>query len=210
AALLVSPRILRRLLRAEFGGSYLLSDVPHEGCYVFDRDVLFRHVEQDELGIEPDRVLPPAVILLARPTAEQLAGWGREGALQRYWRLLFHARVHVTLRRRREEGLLTQADVFARIEQIGATEFGEVRTVLCQENLLPPHPDDLGVYIEFAASYLEMRYFRANLLATFFPAFADLKRVAEVLAQDLDAAGLVATSRLPPPPEPAVRTAATS
>ena len=35
-------RVLRRLLRAEFGSPYLLSDVPHESCYAFDRDMLFR------------------------------------------------------------------------------------------------------------------------------------------------------------------------
>src|SRR5262249_38953835 len=61
AALLVPLRALRRLLRAEFGGPYLLSDVPHENCYTFDRDTLFRHVEADELGLEPDQLLPPMV-----------------------------------------------------------------------------------------------------------------------------------------------------
>jgi hypothetical protein len=204
SALLVPLRALRRLLRAEFGGPYLL--VPHENCYAFDRDMIFRHVEPDELGLEPDQLLPSTVILLARPSTEQLEGWGREGALLRYWRLLFHARVHVTLHRRHEEGLLTPADILARIEQIGATEFGEVRTVLRQENVLPRGADDLAVYIEFAASYLEMRYFRSNLLATFFPAFHDLQRIDNVLAQDVDAAALFASTRLPGAPEPVVRT----
>ena len=48
AAVLVSPRILRRLLQAEFDVPYLLVQAPHERCYFFDRQVLFRHVEQDE------------------------------------------------------------------------------------------------------------------------------------------------------------------
>src|SRR5205823_1667185 len=72
AAVLVSPRVLRRIVQAELQVPYLLTQVPHENCYFFDRQVLFRHVEQDELGLEPDHLLPPTVILLARPTAEQV------------------------------------------------------------------------------------------------------------------------------------------
>ena len=206
AAVLVSQRLLRRLLRAEFGGSYLIQEVPHENCYIFDRDVLLSHVEQDELGLEPEQLLPPLVILLARPSAEQLDAHGIDSTLLYYWRLLFHARVHVALRRRHEEGLLTPADLLARIEQIGATEFGEVRTILQQEHALPPPGDDLSVYTEFAATYLELRYFRANLLATFFPAFYDFARVDAVLAQDVDGSALFNATRLPGAPEPVVRT----
>src|SRR5262249_44396991 len=44
------------------------------------------------------------------------------------------------------------------------------------------------------------------LLATFFPAFHDLRRIDDVLAQDVDAAALFASTRLPGAPEPVVRT----
>src|SRR5579885_1567451 len=123
SAVLVSPRILRRLLQAEFRVPYLLVHAPHERCYVFDRQVLFDHVEQEELEIEPERLLPPTVILLARPAPDEEQKLDRESTLLEYWQLLFHAHVHLALRRRREEGLLTPAEVHARVARIGQTEF---------------------------------------------------------------------------------------
>ena len=206
AAVLVSPRILRRIVQAELQVPYLLTQVPHENCYFFDRQVLFGHVEQDELGLEPDHLLPPTVIVLARPAAEQLQALRREGILLRYWRLLFHCRVHVALRLRHEDGRLSPTDVLDRIEQIGPTEFGEIRTVLRQENVLLPGADDLGVYMEFVATYLELRYFRANLLGTYFPALQDLSRIDLLVARDVDADALFAATRLPGAPNPVVRT----
>src|SRR5260370_541473 len=72
AAVLVAPRILRRVLQAQFNVPYLLVHVPHERCYVFDRQVVFQAVEQDELELEPDPLLPPILILLARPSLDEL------------------------------------------------------------------------------------------------------------------------------------------
>src|SRR5262249_41100271 len=155
---------LRRALQAAFKSRHLLTRVPHEFVYFFDRQELFRYLEPDELGLEPDHRLPATVILLARPSTEQLQALGRETILSRYCRLLFHAHVHVALDRLQQEGRLTPADIRTRVEQIGATEFSEIRTVLVQENGLLPPPEDVHVYIEFVAFYLELKYFRSNLL----------------------------------------------
>ena len=206
SAILVSPRILRRVLQAEFKVPYLLMRVPHERCYFFDRQILFRHVEQDELDLEPDHLLPPTVILLARPTAEQMREWTTEVVLARYWRLLFHAQVHVALHRRHQEGHLTPADVRARVEQIGTTEFGEIRTVLKQETDLLPPASDLDVYVEFVAIYLELRCFRSNLLSTYFPSIQDFKVIDRLMAADVDADALFARTRLPGALDPVVCT----
>src|SRR5438128_5034098 len=162
AAVLVSPRVLRRILQEAYQVPFLLVQAPHERCYFFDREVLFRHVEQDELEIEPDRLLPPTVILLARPTAERLESATADELLSRYWRLLFHCHVHMALEKRHRQGHLTLDTVRARIDQIGRTEFEEIRSVLHEEKDLLPPGDDLRTYIEFAAVYLELRYFRAN------------------------------------------------
>jgi hypothetical protein len=206
AAVLVAPRILRRVLQAEFNVPYLLVHVPHERCYAFDRQVVFRAVEQDELELEPDRLLPPTVILLARPSSEELLARGSDALLSRYWRLLFHAHVHLALQRRHQEGRLTLEDVRARIEQFGQTEFEEIRSVLHQENYLLLPQDDLSVYIEFAAVYLELRYFRTNLRSTYFPALHDFQTVDQLLAQDVDADTLFTKTRLPGAPDPVIRT----
>jgi hypothetical protein len=206
AAVLVPARILRRMVQAEFKVPYLLVQVPHERCYFFDRQVLFSHVEQDELELEPDRMLPPTVILLSRPSTEQLQAQDREATLLRFWRLLFHAQVHLALHQRQQEGKLTPATVRAHIEQIGETEFEEIRTVLQQENSLLPPPDEVNVFVEFAATYLELRYFRTNLRATYFPAIRDFQVIDQILAQHIDADQLFGKSRLKGAPDPVVRT----
>lgn len=206
AAVMVAPRILRRVLQAEFKVPYLLVQVPHERCYFFDRQVLFRHVEQDELDLEQDRMLPPTVILLTRPPLEDMQTLGREAILSKYWRLLFHVRIHLALAEKLQAGTLTPADIRARIERIGQTEFEEIRTVLQQENDLIPPPDDVNVYVEFAAVYLELRYFRSNLIASYFPALGDTALIDQLLAQDVDAADLFVKTRLPGAPDPVIRT----
>ena len=104
-AVLVQPRILRRMLRAEFKVPHLLIQAPHEKCYFFDRQVLFREVEQDELDLQADHALPPTVILLARPSAEELQDLDNEALLLQYWQLLFHAQVHLALHRRFQSGV---------------------------------------------------------------------------------------------------------
>jgi hypothetical protein len=206
SVVLVPPRILRRVLQREFRVPYLLVEAPHEQCYAFDRQILFRWVEQEELDVEPDCLLPPTVILLARPSAEQLETLERDQTLVKYWQLLFHAQVHLALQGRVQQGLLTAADVRARIEHIGRAEFEEIRSVLKQENYLLPPEDDVSVYIEFAAVYLELRYFRSNLRRTYFPALASFQDLDRLLDQDLDSRALLARTRLPGAPDPVIRT----
>jgi hypothetical protein len=206
AAILVSSRILRRVLQAEFKVPYLLMEVPHERCYFFERSVLFRHVEQEELDIEPERLLPPTVILLARPTVEQMQLLGRDETLLKYWRLLFHAQVHLALLRRQADGHLTDSEIRSRIERIGRSEFEEIRTVLRHEHHLLTPGDDRSVFFEFAAVYLELRHFRGNLRATYFPALNDFRLIDQMLASDLDAEAIFSQTRLPGAPNPVVRT----
>src|SRR6267378_2122301 len=95
AAVLVSQRVLERLIQQERKLPTFLWAVPHRKCYVLDRHILFRHVDQDELDLEPDRLLPPTVILLARPSPEELQNTKPEDILLKYWRRLFHANIHV-------------------------------------------------------------------------------------------------------------------
>ena len=84
----------------------------------------------DELGVAPRRSLPDTVVLLVKPDPDKLAALSRDEALVLYWRLLFHARVHVALDERVAEGRLTEAGVRHRIQRIGTTEFDAIRAVL--------------------------------------------------------------------------------
>lgn len=205
AAILVSPRVLDRVLRQEHRLRSLVSKVPHRHCYVVDRHLLFRHVEQDELDLEPERLLPATVILLARPSPEELAAGDDKPLLLKYWRRLFHAEVHLALQIRCEEGELFAADVRKRIDQIGPVAFEEIRRVLTEDGLLPGNADDRTVYIEFVAAYLELHYFAADLLPAYFPALLDRDRVWRLLSQEVDSDSLFARSRLAGAPDPVSR-----
>jgi hypothetical protein len=209
AAVLVPPRVIERLIQGQNQLSYLFGQVPHRKCYVVDRATLYRHVDPDELEIEPDRLLPSTVILLSRPSTPNATTQDRESILLTYWRRLFHGYIHRALAQQVNEGRLNAAGVRERIERIGVANFAEIRMVLDQEKYLTPsgaEASEMDVYIEFAAVYLELRYFAANLLPVYFPGLSDPAKIDALLARDVDAEELFARSRLEGAPQPVFRT----
>ena len=201
AAVLVPAR-LRRVIQQVCNLPTLLWKVPHAESFVVDRHILFRHVEQEELDLEPDQRLPATVILLPRPEGAELHEADLRAVLLKYWRRLFHARIHLLLEEQRSEKTLTAQHYRARIEQIGLAEFDEIHTVLQQEHLLKPKADDGEVYIEFAAVYLELKFFAGNLVPTYFPGIHDFERIDRLLREDLDYDALYAQTRLAEAPDP--------
>lgn len=208
AALLVAPRLLRRVIKRDRRLVGLGRRVPHARSYVLSGESLLACIDAGDLGFSADRPLPPTVLLLARPEPEELAAAGRERVLVRTWRLLFHARVHQVLAARRADGLLSDAAVRHRIQLLGPTEFAAARAVLIEENYLFPGRDLLGDYIEFAAVYLELRFFAPLLLSAMFPGLGDLAAVDALLAEDIDGPALFAATRLPGAPDPLALAAA--
>jgi hypothetical protein len=192
-ALLVEPRLLRRVIKQHHRLVGLGAAVPHDRCLALGREELLAIVGPERLG-PAARDLPETAVLLQRPhlDAEEDAP---ARALSALWRVLFHSRVHVELQRRLKDGTLTDAALRKRVHRIGQTEFDEIRLVLRQDNhLLPPY-GDRTTYVEFAALYLELRLFDPRTLAKFFPTLDDLEQVDAVLAQDLDAQALLAATR---------------
>src|SRR5206468_3393973 len=116
--------------------------------------------------------------------------------LRKYWRLLFHARVHAALRQRRQSGALDDGTVRERVRRLGLAEFAEARLVLRQEHFLLPPGDDATTYEEFAALYLELRHFAPDKLPRYFPDL-DAAAAERVLAEDVDAEALLRATRLP-------------
>jgi hypothetical protein len=201
AALLVPPRLLRRMIKRDRQLARIGLQVPHHRSYVISREALLALATPDELGLKPDRELPPTVLLIARPEPEQLAAQPRGLALVTYWRLLFHARVHVAVAARLVEQC-SEAAIRKRIHRIGQTEFNEVRAVLRQENFLLPPRDDRTTYEEFAALYLELSFFATTLLPHYFPTIDDFGRIDAILAEDVNAPALFAATRLAGAPDP--------
>src|SRR5262249_23285247 len=115
AALLVPPRILRRVIKKDRGLGGPGLQVPHRQGYVIGREALLRIADLDDLGVAPDRELPATLLLFPRPEARQSRALPREDTLLKYWRLLFHARVHLAVARRRADGKLTDAAVLERV-----------------------------------------------------------------------------------------------
>ncbi len=196
AAVLVSARILERVIREDYRLPNMHWNIPHYKSFVCDRQQLFRHAEQADLELESDQLLPDTVILLVRPDAEEMSNLERTRLLLKYWRRLFHARVHVALGSLHAEGRLDELTLRERIEAVGRTEFEEVRDVLDEDHWLPPDASDREVYTEFAAVYLEMRLFAASLLPNYFPGIRDFGKVEQLLARDIDALSLFESTRL--------------
>ncbi len=205
AALLVAPRLLRRIIKHDRGLTHLGLQVPHRKSYVIGREALLALASRAELGVSPQRVLPETVHLIAEPEPDVLAGQTRAQVLVGTWRLLFHAHVHVAIAARLAEQHVTQAALRRRIHQIGQTEFNEIRSVVRQEGYLLPPQDDRTTYEEFAALYLELNFFAAPLVPRYFPAIEDFSVIDQVLALDVDGAALFRATRLPGAPDPDFR-----
>ena len=200
AALLVPPRLLRRVIKRDRHLSGFGLQVPHRKCYVIGRDALLAVVDRTDLGVDPDRELPDTVVLLPRPDAARLYSQGPEITLVKYWRLLFHAAIHRAIDLRR----LTGADIRARVREIGQAAFEEIRAVLRQEKFLLPPADDAEIYEEFAGLYLDLTYFAPALLPHYFSAIDDFDRTSRLLAVDVDGRALFSATRPTGAPDPDV------
>ncbi|MBI3408265.1 MAG: hypothetical protein HY040_07900 [Planctomycetes bacterium] len=197
AAVLVTPSVLDKIIRQALKLPAWMWSVPHHESWIVDRQLLFRHVEQEDLLVKPDRLLPATVLLLELPESRENHLGDERYLLREYWRRLFHASVDLAFINQAMEGKWTAEVVEDRVGRLGRTVFEEIRTVLEQENRLPPHADDRTVYFEFVAFFWEMHYFARPLLGSFFPGIADLAAAERIAGQDVDAEGFMRRTRLP-------------
>ena len=128
--------------------------------------------------------------MLAQPDTRELAETPSGDLLDRYWRLLFYLRVHSAFDDKLTAGELPAAGVRGRIERIGRVAFDEARSVLGQEEMLLPPETEASAYVEFAATYLELRYFAPSFVPRYFPGLESLAVVDAVVAEDVDAGAL--------------------
>ena len=194
---LVDPRVLRRVIwldRRLTGPGFT---VPHHKSYVIPWGRLLAYVDRAELELPPTAELPGMVILLTKPANDEALDLvPTEQSLRHYWRLLFHARVHTQLERRMADYQPHGDFATERRRQIGAAEFVEIRSVLLRDELLFPEPTDVDVYIEFAAVYLELRYFAQHDLPVYFPAVRDWQEMDRIISQDVYHSHLLDSTRL--------------
>ena len=221
----VPPRVLRRVIKQHNHLTGFALRVPHRKSYAIDSAALLEIVDRGELSPKDGSDLPGRVILLSSPEPRTIDAVAAGILLAHYWRLLFHIRVHTAVEAaahgawetgcrlgavsRRANGCIaetTERSISApadrtsslarrRIEQIGPAGFEEIRLVLAQENFLLPPAGDWSCYVEFAALYLELRYFSPSFLPRYFPSLDDAKAVEAVLGQDVEADCLFQATR---------------
>lgn len=139
------------------------------------------------------------VIAMATPTPAESQRLGPELIEERQLRLAFHGAVHIAFAKLD----LDQGQVRQRVRQLGRAEFEEIRYLLERDDRLRQPSDDREVYIEFAASYLELCLFAPELVPAAFPGLTHLERIRGVVATDIDVASLSAACGLN---EPALKT----
>jgi len=194
-AFFVLPRVVRRVLQNELNITTNWVPPPHRKTCVIERDQLLWLVARDELGVDPDAVLPQRLILIARPEEERLDSFTREGLLRYYWRLLFHARIDFELELKTSVNRMTTAELRRRIDSLGQTQFDEIRSVLRAEHMLRRPDDARHVYGEFVAVYHELREFAPNLIPLYFPSLPSQEAVLATIGPDCDAASLLEATR---------------
>ena len=195
AAVLVSPRVLDGVAREKHQLPALSWSVPHAFACVTTRQVLFRHVEQDELDLQADELLPDVLHLIVRPERDEFDDPTQ--LLLKYWRLLFHVQVHGKL----EAAPGTADDWQRRAQALGAADFAEIRQILVHDNLIAETADTRDAFIEFASTFLEYHHFAPSLLPSFFPRITGPAAIERLLRADIDGAAIKQRTRLPGAPD---------
>ena len=190
----IASRIVRRVIRNEIDLPALIGRVPHRKSFVISAAQAQQIVLNDELGLDSGAPLPATLLLLARPEEHELEAMAADALREHYRRLHFHARVHAALDERLTRGELNELMVAERIEQIDSSAFDEIRAVLSQEAFLLPPISTVSVYVEFAAVFLELRYFAPDVLSAYFPSLDDFDRIEEILIQDVDLDAVLETT----------------
>jgi len=173
-ALLVPPRLLRRIIKQHSGILGFGLSVPHRKTYSIPKADLATLVEPDELGLVTLDSLPANVLLLARPQVQEWSEARPADLAVKVWRLLFHVRMHAAIDAQIAAGGLGEHELQSRLEGLGRTEFAEIEYVLASENFLLPPTSPRGTYCEFLAVFWELRFFAETLLPYYFPALVDL------------------------------------
>ncbi len=199
SAFVVPARIVRRAIKHARGLPAFAFRVPHRRSFAIAGRAAAEAglLAPEELGLEAGTPLPATAILLAEPEEDDLIARPRGEVLRETWRRLFHARVHVELERRFASGEIGPVGLRERVRRVDPAAFEEARSVLEGEDSLLPPRDDPGVYVEFAATYLELRAFADHLIPAYFPAVRDYDAVDLVLGEDVDAEALLGSTRLP-------------
>lgn len=195
SAYLVESRVIRRVIREQFGFAKLSASIPHtESQVVAAVDV--RHLTHpDELGLTTFSNLPDKCLLISQPEEGELEHWPMQELLQQVWRRLFHAVIDRELMQKCQMKF-RRADVQERIAEIGQVEFDEAHFVMRSEHRLINPGSRIEAWREFIAIYSELQRFEPDLLAVWFPSLAGQPHLTRSLSRDINADEIFARTKL--------------
>ena len=204
AALLVPPRVLRRVIKKHSGLTGPGLQVPHRKSYVIGRDALLALADRADLGLKPDRELPETLLLFPTPDPRKLrAAAARDDAAQILAAPLPRPRPSGRApppRRRRRRGSRRP-----RAHPPSSARPRPTRSApSCARKTSSSIPIISGLFTRnlSPSSWSCTASPRTGCRTTSRP-ISDLGAVFRVLDADVDAAGLFAATRLAGAPDPA-------
>lgn len=191
-AVFASPRVVRRIIRADLDLPLLWARVPHRDSIALAPERLLE-LADDVWAMPP--VLPETILLIARPDRDRFTtGHGAE-LLREYWRLLYHGCLDIAARRAVARRAATGGDLVALVERIGEAAIEEATVVLAHEGLLRDRGSTREAIAEFIATYLELDAFAPELVPIWFPAVDDHVAITEVFVDLVQPRDLLVRTR---------------
>jgi hypothetical protein len=191
-AVFASPRLVRRIIRADLDLPLVWARVPHRESIELAPARLLELT--DDIWPLPS-ALPESILLLARPEVEGIADAGRQPLLREYWRILAHGCFDAAARRLLADEDVAGPDFRDLVERVGEVPLAEATAVLAQEGLLRDPADQREALAEFIAVTLELDSFAPHLLPVWFPAVDDHGRLVRLFSTIVDADAILARTR---------------
>lgn len=183
----VSLRLLQRVIRRHFDLS-AGAKAPHAFVFELPSRLIKELVGDAGIGAEVQ-----SIILLPLPADD--APISADSFILGCWRALFHAAIDRAID---QKGGMIPDDR----QLFNATVLHEIRNVLEGERRLALPDDERILFREFAALFLELRYFAPQQLAIYFPGFLDPEVVVRHLERLVDAQALFDATRPQGTPHP--------
>ena len=197
-ARLLPERILRRIARERLKmidqGRLILHD---DIAVVADSD-LIGLIDDSELSLDPHKERPHFWILIRNLSDREQGVWDTARRRRELWRRLFHGMVDEWLLKRRLAGQWRRSLIRSWTEAMGELTLKEIRTVLYNDARIASETSDAQMLAEFAAAYLDLKWFEPEALPLVFPGLGQMSPEAfSWMTSEVPAAKLYEASKLP-------------
>jgi hypothetical protein len=191
-AVFASPRVVRRIIRADLDLPLLRARVPHRESIALPPARLLELA--DDVWALPT-TLPETVLLVARPDPDAFAGETADALLTEYWRRVSHGCLDIAARQLLADEPADGPEFRDLVGRVGEIPFAEAVAVLAQEGQLRDPADRREAMAEFIATVLELHAFAPEHLEAWFPAAGDHDRLVHLFNALIDGDAIIARTR---------------